>query len=182
MARGIRVAGPGGAGRVPGMRIPPLLLGIAGTLAAAEPFSRTLTPEDFRAAGLGRLTPAEVARLDALVAGARASPAAAAASAAPSAPPEKPLPPRPAAPTGGDAGEEGVIASRLAGEFRGWEPRMVFALENGQRWQESGGGRYAGPPLASPAVRIRPGVLGSHWMRIEGVRVEVKVRRLDAGR
>jgi hypothetical protein len=74
------------------------------------------------------------------------------------------------------------VESRLTGEFRGWEPRAVFALENGQRWQETGGSTYAGPPLAAPAVRIRAGALGAYWMRIEGVSREVKVRRVDAGR
>ena len=74
------------------------------------------------------------------------------------------------------------MESRLTGEFRGWEPRMVFALENGERWQETGGTTYAGSPLAAPAVRIRAGALGAYWMRIEGVGREVKVRRVDAGR
>ena len=32
-------------------------LAFAGALAAAEPFSRSLAPADFAAAGLGRLTP-----------------------------------------------------------------------------------------------------------------------------
>ena len=48
--------------------------------------------------------------------------------------------------------------------------------------KETGGTTYAGPPLAAPEVRIRAGALGAHWMRIEGVRLEVKVRRVDAGR
>ncbi|MFZ9839602.1 MAG: hypothetical protein ACO3JJ_13835, partial [Opitutaceae bacterium] len=80
------------------------------------------------------------------------------------------------------AEEEAPVESRLTGEFRGWEPRAVFALENGQRWQETGGTTYAGPPIAAPAVRIRAGALGAFWMRIEGVGREVKVRRVDAGR
>ncbi|MFZ9746599.1 MAG: hypothetical protein ACO3G4_08210, partial [Opitutaceae bacterium] len=62
------------------------------------------------------------------------------------------------------------------------EPRAVCALENGQRWQETGGTTYAGPPIAAPAGRIRAGALGAFWMRIEGVGREVKVRRVDAGR
>jgi hypothetical protein len=154
-------------------------LAFAGALAAAEPFSRSLAPADFAAAGLGRLTPAELARLDALIA-ARAAPAAAAPlSAAPA-----PAAPRSAAArrAASAAEEEAPVESRLTGEFRGWEPRTVFALENGERWQETGGTTYAGPPLAAPAVRIRAGALGAHWMRIEGVSREVKVRRVDAGR
>lgn len=156
-------------------------LAFAGALAAAEPFSRSLAPADFAAAGLARLTPAELARLDALIA-ARAMPPAAAplpASPAPAAPRSAPAPARRAASA---AEEDAPVESRLTGEFRGWEPRTVFALENGERWQETGGTTYAGPPLAAPAVRIRAGALGAHWMRIEGVSREVKVRRVDAGR
>jgi hypothetical protein len=151
-------------------------LAFAGALAAAEPFSRSLAPADFAAAGLGRLTPEELARLDALIA-ARAAPLSAAA--APAAPRSAPAPARWAASA---AEEEAPVESRLTGEFRGWEPRTVFALENGERWQETGGTTYAGPPLAAPVVRIRAGALGAYWMRIEGVSREVKVRRVDAGR
>ncbi|MBM3843750.1 MAG: hypothetical protein FJ397_10915 [Verrucomicrobia bacterium] len=157
-------------------------LALAGALAAAEPFSRSLAPADFAAAGLGRLTPEELSRLDALIAARGAPPPAAPAAAAPaiaSAPARVPAAPsrRPTV-----TAEEETVESRLTGEFRGWEPRTVFALENGQRWQETGGTTYAGPPLAAPAVRIRAGALGAYWMRIEGVGREVKVRRVDTGR
>jgi len=154
-------------------------LAFAGALAAAEPFSRSLAPADFAAAGLGRLTPEELVRLDALIAARPAPPAA-----APLPPAPAPAAPRsaPARRAASAAEEEAPVESRLTGEFRGWEPRTVFALENGERWQETGGTTYAGPPLAAPAVRIRAGALGAHWMRIEGVGREVKVRRVDAGR
>src|SRR5581483_4421949 len=39
----------------------------AGARAADEPFSRALRPDDFSAAGLNKLSPEELARLDALV-------------------------------------------------------------------------------------------------------------------
>ncbi|HRE08909.1 MAG TPA: hypothetical protein PKX00_25045, partial [Opitutaceae bacterium] len=40
----------------------------ASSLAAEPPFTRQLSPEDFAAAGLNKLTPAERERLDALIA------------------------------------------------------------------------------------------------------------------
>lgn len=154
-------------------------LACVGALVAAEPFSRSLAPADFAAAGLGRLTPEEIARLDALIAARAVAPAP--LRAAPANPAAR-VAPEPVRQTTPAAQEEASVESRLTGEFRGWEPRMVFALENGQRWQETGGTTYAGPPLATPAVRIRAGALGAYWMRIEGVSREVKVRRVDAGR
>jgi biotin carboxyl carrier protein len=44
-----------------------LLLGLVALRSAEPAFSGAVSPEDFAAAGLGRLTPAELARLDALV-------------------------------------------------------------------------------------------------------------------
>lgn len=158
------------------------LLGLAGALVAAEPFSRSLAPADFAAAGLGRLTPEELARLDAFIAARTAPPAAAPLPAAPPSAAARPAPSPVRRTTPAVVEEEESFESRLTGEFRGWEPRTVFALENGQRWQETGGTTYAGPPLAAPAVRIRAGALGAYWMRIDGVPREVKVRRVDAGR
>lgn len=32
--------------------------------------------------------------------------------------------------------------------------------------------------MPAPVVRIKPGVLGSYWMQIEGVRTRVKVKPL----
>src|ERR1019366_6914067 len=53
----------------------------AGAAARAdEPFSKGLSPEEFQAAGLGKLTPEELARLDALVRGEKAGAAARAAA------------------------------------------------------------------------------------------------------
>ncbi|HEY5079381.1 MAG TPA: hypothetical protein VII43_06020, partial [Opitutaceae bacterium] len=44
----------------------------AGTLRADDSFTKTLSPEDFQAAGLGKLSPDELAKLDALVRGEKA--------------------------------------------------------------------------------------------------------------
>jgi hypothetical protein len=44
----------------------------AGTLRADDSFTKALSPEDFQAAGLNKLTPDELARLDALIRGEKA--------------------------------------------------------------------------------------------------------------
>lgn len=186
-----------------------LLIGgvVATTVGAAEVvFSQTLPSTAFVAAGLEKLTPAELARLDALVrdyqsgalerarreteaAEARAAEAERKAVAAPAirVEPEKKADPGLLAKakvllTPGTKVEYAAVESRLAGEFRGWEVRTVFTLENGQRWQVTGGESYVTPPVPGPAVKIVPGALGSFWMTIEGVRPRVKVVRVDAGR
>ncbi len=168
-------------------------------MAAAETFSQAVAPADFAAAGLGKLSPAEIARLDALVrafqvggrerAGREAGASGASAATAP--PPAMVESGAKSAPgllamakvrlAPGTAVEYGTIESRIAGEFRGWENRTVFTLENGQHWQVAGGESYVTPPEPGPAVTIKPGALGSFWMTLAGVRPRVKVVRVDRG-
>ena len=195
---------------------------------ADEAFSRTLRSQEFSAAGLGKLSPEELARLDALVrvykdgtpaasgptpdtramaeqlaaaqrqaeaaAQARAAAEAKAARAeaetqamkaeatakAEAAAKEKKSEPSLLARakvllTPGTEIEYTTVESRIKGDFRGWEGRAVFTLENGQRWQIANGGQYSTPAIPSPAVKIVPASLGGFWMTIEGMSGKVKV-------
>lgn len=169
---------------------------LAAAGAAAERFSRAVDEAEFAAAGLAKLTPEELARLDALVDGfksgarrdATAEPRAAAATKATRvAKGEGQAEPGLLAKAKvvlapGTKVEFAAVESRIAGQFSGWSARTVFVLENGQRWQVSGGDSYVTPPVAGPAVKIAPGALGSFWMTIEGVRTRVRVVRVDAAR
>jgi hypothetical protein len=168
-------------------------VGLAGPAGAAErAFSQAIAPADFAAAGLAKLSPEELARLDALVrahqggGGARvpAQVATVPAAAAVAAPEAKAAPGLLAKAkvilTPGTAVEYEAVKSRIVGEFNGWEARTVLVLENGQRWQVASGSTYAAPPVMNPAVEIAPGALGTFWMKIEGVRIRVKV--VPAGR
>jgi hypothetical protein len=74
---------------------------------------------------------------------------------------------------------EAPVSSTLKGEFRGWQAGTVFELENGQRWRVIDGEYYTTMRLANPAVTVKPGFLGSWYIRIEGVNVGAKVRRVE---
>ena len=78
--------------------------------------------------------------------------------------------------------EYATVESRIAGDFQGWDGRTLFTLENGQRWQADGSGSYVTSPIARPAVKIAPGVLGSFWMTVEGVKSRVKVKLVSGGK
>jgi hypothetical protein len=181
-----------------------LLCGAAALHAAGDEttFSKSLRADELASAGLGKLTPAELAKLDALVrdyrsgalevarraaaeAESRAAKAEAKAQAADAGVARKPdeslLSKAKVLLTPGTKVEYTTVESHLAGEFRGWDAHTVFNLENGQRWQATGGDSYVGPAIAAPAVKIVPGVLGSFWMTIEGVRQRVKVKPLGGG-
>lgn len=69
------------------------------------------------------------------------------------------------------------IQSRIVGAFRGWEAKSKITLENGQVWQIIDGSRgvYS---LESPAVTIERGMLGSFFLKIDGVNRSPKVKRL----
>lgn len=165
-------------------------LGVA--RAAQPPFSASLSPEDFAAAGLGKLTPAERAHLDALIRGQRAAaPPAAVAAPVAAAAAEKPAASASSSLLGrakvlltpGTQVEYAAVEGRLAGTFTGWEGKAVFTLKDGQRWQIANpGSSYFGPPLVEPAVRLTPAPLGTFWLQIEGVGQRVKVVPLNVGR
>ncbi|MFZ9838107.1 MAG: LysM peptidoglycan-binding domain-containing protein, partial [Opitutaceae bacterium] len=140
-------------------------LACAGALAAAEPFSRSLAPADFAAAGLGRLTPEELVRLDALVA-ARAAPLPAApvpgaARAAPGAPVGATAP-APAAERmhvvvkgdtlGKIAKANGVTAAALA-KANGIDGTMIRIGQKLKIPEVAGAGTEA-KPMAAPAQAV----------------------------
>lgn len=155
---------------------------LASAAVAEESFTRTISAEDFAAAGLAKLSASELARLDALVGAFRRATGAPAP-----APVERPRAAAAAAPRAkvqvapGTEIEVAAVESRLVGEFRGWEDRVVFTLGNGQRWRVAPGQSYFGSPQMNPAVKIAPGMLGTFWMSIEGVKVRVRVVPVDSG-
>lgn len=105
--------------------------------------------------------------------GPAASPRAPAASAAPVAPQAADFGlarPRPAE-------EVQVIETRISGRFEGWTAGTRFDLANGQVWEVIDASRAA-YDIASPAVRVKRGVLGSFFIEIDGVAATPRVRRI----
>jgi hypothetical protein len=126
-------------------------------------FTRTLTPEQIRAAGLDKLTQSE---LDVLNRAAK-NYALAIASLAAATPSDRGAP----ATTPSE-----VIESRIDGDFTGWEGQTIFKLVNGQIWQQAAYGAR-NHFIHSPQVMIyRSG--SDYRMRVDGVDGEIAVRRL----
>lgn len=72
------------------------------------------------------------------------------------------------------------MQARLAGPFKGWTRTTVFRLDNGQVWKVAGDGEAYFPGVPdNPAVTIRRNWFGAYWMKIEGVSLPVKVRRVS---
>ena len=76
------------------------------------------------------------------------------------------------------SGKADPVQTRIAGNFRGWRGNTQFRLENGQVWQQDDDSSYVGVNFESPAVKIYPGMFGSFWMEVENVRPRVRVKPL----
>lgn len=124
-----------------------------------------MTGADFKAAGLDKLTPEELAKLNEwLQRSGQASIGAAL--------------PRVDRRGFEDVQDRTEISSRIVGEFRGWDGGTEFVLENGQVWKQVDIGRLSTPKLSNPAVTIRSGALGAWRLKIEGYNAFAQVRRI----
>lgn len=140
-----------------------------------------MSAAQFRAAGLDKLSPEELAKLNQWLRD-RWAPGSAASAADPDF----------NAPTGGTAaparsdrnGFSGpetprtTINDRIIGTFRGWSGSTIFRLENGQVWQQIEADSWSVESEA-PRVEIRPKLMGSWMLSIEGYNRSVRVKRIE---
>jgi hypothetical protein len=68
------------------------------------------------------------------------------------------------------------IESRIGGEFQGWSGRTMFGLENGQVWRQLGTAVHYAYKV-SPRAAIRRTADGCA-LKVEGVEIEVLVERV----
>ena len=76
-------------------------------------------------------------------------------------------------------GSEEPIEASIAGEFNGFGHGKRYTLDNGQVWEQTDSATLSGVRRTSPKVRIKPGVLGVWWMRIDGYNTQAKVQRVE---
>ena len=147
-------------------------LGLA-TAEAAEPenlafpgVQKAMTPEQYEAAGLSKLDPAERAKLDEFIKNYVAvSNEKVATTAVDKAVKENKVQ------------TPEVIQSRIVGPFNGYTGRTVFTLENGQRWAQTQYDSAYYPKIDSPPVIIvkagfgyRMYIAGGGALRVSKVR------------
>jgi hypothetical protein len=141
-----------------------LLLGICVSLGCLQParaarekmsedIQQIMTPEEFKAAGLNKLTPDELAKLNAWLQGYRQVTEQAA---------EKKATAR-ASRTKLD-----VLVSRVDGTFDGLTGHTIIRLEDGTAWKQANAeDRYRSKNTDHPAAAVIHGIFG-YKMRIEG--------------
>ena len=141
------------------------LASAASAQTAAPTLEERMSQAEFHAAGLDKLSPEELAQLNAwlhahggataVVRGSRGKPVF--------------YP---------DESERTAIAAHIAGTFTGWRGKTVFKLDNGQEWQQTESGSYSAGEFDNPAVEIKPMILGSWLMSVKGCNCSVRVQRI----
>lgn len=159
----------------------PLLLSIALSLLAsaalAQQFSSVeerMTADEFKAAGLDKLSAEELARLNGFVRKEVGAKTAQARAAGTQADPEQ---------FGFHHGFRGSnrqeLETRIAGTFKGWSGNTKFVLSNGQVWQQiDSAAQMGGVNMDSPVVTLEPGFMGSWMLAVEGLNGKVRVKRI----
>ena len=148
----------------------PLLLALITTVAAAQTsqvptLEERMSQNDFRASGLSRLSPEELKFLNDWLT-AHGTPGGPMVT-----PSGKPI-------FYMDESAREVIEAHIDGVFTGWRGKSVFTLDNGQEWRQAESGSYDAGKLSSPSVRIKPMVLGSWLMYVDGCGCSVRVQRV----
>lgn len=156
--------------------IRPLLFALLLTLPLAafaqEPIERQMTPEQFKASGLDKLSAAELANLNAWLNRTLEVETTKAAAVAKKKVEDD---------NRGffNFGSEDPVTSRIAGEFGGFGHGRRYTLENGQVWQQIDQASLVGVRRTNPAVKITPSLIGNAWyMAIDGYNARAKVQRI----
>ncbi len=137
----------------------------------AQPaIEKQMTPEQFKAAGLDKLSADELANLNTWLGRTLETQTAKAAA---------------------DAkqqvvhesrgflsfGSDEPITGRITGEFDGFKKGKIYTLDSGQTWQQIDDAQLLGVRLTNPEVSIKPALLGDTWYMAVGryhTRAQVK--------
>lgn len=166
-----------------------VMLASVPALAQQPKLEDRLTASEFRAAGLGKLSDAELERLNELLA--RDETGTASMTAAPAAVASTDVEARIA--QAREAGRREAAAdaaslpattsrepieSTIPGAFNGFAQGRQYTLANGQVWRQIDGASISGARGQDIAVRVRPGFMGVWWMKVEGYNTQAKVERV----
>jgi hypothetical protein len=148
------------------------LLAVSAPVAAQQAIESQMTPEEFRAAGLDKLSGDELARLNAWLNRTIDTETEKAATTARKKVEDD---------TRGffNFGTTEPVVGRIVGEFRGFAQGREYTLDNGQVWRQTDAARLVGARQDAPQVRITPGLIGNAWyLAIEGYNTRAKVERI----
>lgn len=77
-----------------------------------------------------------------------------------------------------DFGSAEAIESSIVGNFNGFSKGRKYTLENGQVWEQIEPASLEGVRKTNPKVSIKPGAFNNWFLRIDGYNTAAKVRRI----
>ncbi|MET3010086.1 MAG: hypothetical protein ACI4N1_12065 [Stenotrophomonas koreensis] len=141
----------------------------------AADLQQQMSPEQFRAAGLDKLSPAELAALNAWLQGrVEQSISQVREQALEEGRQEVIVRHRGFLSFGSD---EPIVAV-LPGRFSGFAKGRQYLLDNGQVWEQTDDARLSGASGNDRQVRISPGLMGAWYLQVDGINTRAKVRRV----
>ena len=149
-----------------------LLLAPFASAQDATRIEQQMTAEQFQAAGLDQLNPAQLTRLNNWLNRTLDTETSKATKVA------KERAEQEQRGFASDRASEPVIA-QLQGKFDGFREGRQYTLDNGQVWRQTNNSTLVGVHLDSPEVTITPGMFGGIWyLRVEGYNTRAKVERV----
>ena len=143
---------------------------------AQKPIERDMSPEEFKAAGLDKLSAEELANLNAWLNRTITTETTKAAE-------QAAVQAKEMVETENRGffhfGSSEPIDAHIAGQFKGFRKGNTYTLDNGQQWRQTDTASLAGVRVENPAVKITPSLIGNTWyLRIEGYNTRAKVERV----
>lgn len=130
--------------------------------SAIKPVQESMSPEQFKAAGLNKLSKAELDNLNAWISGQKTVVVEKIVAVEV----EKPEEPK----------ED--IVSAIVGEFKGWRGNTRFTLENGQIWDQADTSELYATKIMNPKVRIVHSGFSGWKLQVEGYNKWVRVKQV----
>ena len=150
-----------------------LAFALSAGVAGAQEFSsleEKMSAKEFREAGLDKLTPEELAALNAWLGSRVRAPAATAAA---------PVEDRRGFRDADGVADDSDIVTRIDGPFRGWRKLGErFVLNNGQVWEVTDAPSKFVVNLVDPVVRIEEGAFSAWYLSVDGYNARGKVKRI----
>jgi hypothetical protein len=75
--------------------------------------------------------------------------------------------------------DRSTITSRIVGTFTGWDGQTVFTLENGMIWEQADKDKFYVKAVENPVVTIEPGAFRTWKLSVEGYASDCRVERIQ---
>jgi hypothetical protein len=131
----------------------------------ADGLQQRMSSDEFKAAGLDKLSPEELRNLDNWLNGhGKVTTRLVTETGAPVFYPKQ--------------GKRGKIYAHLVGQFGGWAVGRELKLDNGQVWKQVGDDHPSCMTSDNPSVKIKPALMGSWLMFVSGCNDDAHVERV----